>query len=131
MTSTRRSSFSLIAVLATAASSRGCSLGDISNVDGRGHFQRGSTGKLCRNHSQIQLLWGGGLQPGGFGALALAIRGAAQLLVFVRQEGMRLAGIRLYRRSLFQVRQGLGESAVQKQHAPQKQVCTVMVRLSL
>src|SRR6266478_5020194 len=48
MTSTRRNSFSLIAVLATAASSRGCSLGDISNVDGRGHFQRGSTATISR-----------------------------------------------------------------------------------
>jgi hypothetical protein len=62
----------------------------------------------------------GGFQPGGFGALTCGIRGAAQLLVFVRQEGMRLAGVRLYRCGLFQVGQGLGESAVQKQHAPQK-----------
>src|SRR5260370_36930716 len=44
---------------------------------------------------------------------------------------MRLPGIRLYRRSLLQVGQGLGKSAIQKQHAPQKQVCAVMVWLSL
>src|SRR6516162_8162295 len=67
----------------------------------------------------------------GLCKLARSVRGAAQLLVFVRQEGMRLAGIRSYRRGLFQVGQRFGKSAVQKQHAPQKQVCAVMVRLSL
>jgi hypothetical protein len=61
-----------------------------------------------------------GFQPGGFGALIRGIRGAAQLFIFVGQEGMRLAGIRLYRRGLFQVREGLVESAVQKEHATEK-----------
>src|SRR5207249_7361640 len=68
----------------------------------------------------------GCLKPLSLSAFARGIRGAAQLLVFVRQEGMRLAGICLNRRGLFQVGQGLGESVVQKKHAPQKQVCAVM-----
>jgi membrane-associated phospholipid phosphatase len=53
------------------------------------HKLRGSQGKLCGIIGDLTL-WGGGLQAGGFGALALGIRGAAQLLVFVRQEGMGL-----------------------------------------
>src|SRR5690242_8907188 len=47
-----------------------------------------------------------------FCLFARGICRAAQLLVFVRQESMRLAGIRLYRYGLFQVGQGLVESAV-------------------
>src|SRR5260370_13629523 len=45
-TSTRRNSLLLMAVLFTAPSSGGCSLGDIFIEVRRGHYQRGSTGKF-------------------------------------------------------------------------------------
>src|SRR5215470_17456324 len=66
-----------------------------------------------------------------FSTFARGVLGAAQLLVFGRQEGMRLGRVRLDLHGLLQIGLRIGESPVQKEHTPQKQVCTVVIRLPL
>src|SRR5712691_9699298 len=88
MTSTRRNSFSLIAVLATAASSTGRSLGDISNVDGRGHFQRGSTGE-----SEGKYEWRRRLPGHVERTIEVSGQTAADVLAEVGENGVLLARI--------------------------------------
>ena len=72
----------------------------------------------------------GGLQPGGFGALTCGIAARPSSYSSARKECASPESV-CTAAAFSRVGQRLGESAVQKQHAPEKQACAVMVWLPL